>query len=164
MKNFKKLFLAIVLVTFTTNLVKSQDIVDYNNEVLYNYTMLDKQIAKFHTAIFDKDVSLDDLRKEYKMCQKICKYQGKYLRNIKQHPKDKYFLPSVIAFYTTVESTLNSEYSKIMDYYNKTWEESFAQKITDLANKAADKIIKGENFVIDSQQKFANENDLRLEN
>ncbi|MCX7696979.1 MAG: hypothetical protein N2Z72_04700 [Bacteroidales bacterium] len=161
----KKTFLLLVSILILGHLsLKSQNsLVEYNNEVIYYYTLLDNNISLLYTKIFDEKVTVDDLKKQYNFCKKIVKYSGSTVNNLKSIPQDKYFLSSVKQFYNIVNSTLENEFKKIIEYYDQPWQDHFSEKITNLAETAAQKIIEGENKVIQSQQKFANDNDMKLE-
>jgi len=161
-KTMQLVLLLAIIAVLNTSSVKSQNLVDYNNEVLYHYTLLDNQIAKFEGTIWDKDATVSDLLKEYKMAKNIYKYNGPALKAIKQSPKDKYFYPTVIQFYEIVNNTLENEFKQIMDMYSQDWQDSFGTKITELDKKAVNKILEAEQKVIDNQKKFADENGLNL--
>ena len=161
-KTMQLVLLLALFAVLNTSSLKSQDLVAYNNEVLYHYTLLDNQIAKFEGTIWDKDATVANLKKEYKMAKNIYKYNGPALKAIKQSSKDKYFLPTVIQFYEVVNGTLENEFKQIMDMYSKEWEDSFGTKISELDQKAVNKIVEAEQKVIDNQKKFADENDLNL--
>ncbi|HRS53312.1 MAG TPA: hypothetical protein P5250_01225 [Bacteroidales bacterium] len=152
----------LLMISIASATTKAQNLVEYNNEVLYHYTLLDNQIARLDKGIFDEKVTQKELNQEYALAKKMYKYNGKALKNITQHPKDKYFLPAVIKFYEEVNNTLENEYKQIIDMYNQEWKSEFGSKITQLANEAVQKISKEEENVIKQQEKFAEDNDLKL--
>lgn len=160
----KKVLLVLLSMAFFGHgsLKAQSSIVDYNNEVLYYYTLLDNNISLLYNKIYDENVTTADLKKHYQFCLKIVKYSGATVNNLKSIPQDKYFLTAVKQFYSIVGATLDNEFKTIMDYYDQTWQDSFGQKISNLAETAAKKIIEGENRVIEAQQKFANENNMKL--
>ena len=155
------LLLALFAVLNTSS-AKSQNLTAYNNEVLYHYTLLDNQIAKFEGTIWDKEATVSQLKKEYKMAKNIYKFNGPALKAIKQSPKDKYFLPTVIQFYEVVNNALENEFKQVIDMYSQEWQDSFGTKIAELDKKAVAKIVEAEQKVIDNQKKFADENGLNL--
>ena len=161
-KTMQFVLLLAIFAVLNTSSVKSQDLIGYNNEVLYHYTLLDNQIAKFEGTIWDKEDTVSQLKKEYKMAKNIYKYNGPALKAIKQSPKDKYFLPTVIQFYEIVNNALEDEFKQIIDMYSQEWQDSFGTKIAELDKKAVAKIVEAEQKVIDNQKKFADENGLNL--
>ena len=77
-KTMQFVLLLAIFAVLNTSSVKSQDLIGYNNEVLYHYTLLDNQIAKFEGTIWDKEATVSQLKKEYKMAKNIYKYNGQH--------------------------------------------------------------------------------------
>lgn len=135
----------------------------YNDSVLYYYTLLDNQIADFHKAIYDNDVTVDDLNNQFKLVKDIHDKNYPLLKKIKPLKEDKWFYESVVNFYDQVNSSLENEFKQIIGYYSKTWDDSYGPKIDALDQKAVDDIIKYEDAVIDAQKKFASHYGISLQ-
>ena len=63
--------LLIVVSNFTIGCQKELDPKVYNDSVLYYYTLLDNQITDFHSAIYDNDVTVDELNTQFNLVQDI---------------------------------------------------------------------------------------------
>lgn len=165
MKNLQQILIVTALffiLSFSSTNAKAQTLTDYNNQVLYYYTLLDNQVAKFEAAIWDDKATTADLNKEFKLTKNICKYEYPVLKRIETNKKDKYFYKSVVNYYDVVSNVLSDEFQQVMDMYNQDWKDEFGSKISDLDKQAVAKVIEGEDNVIDSQKKFADENNLDL--
>ncbi len=138
--------------------------VKYNNNVLYYYTLLDRQIAKFHQSIWDSTYTVQDLVDEYDFTIMLHEKNYKQVKDISPLRKDPGFLEAVINFYKNVEIVYNNEYKQIIDMYTaEDWEDDFSQKIYDLDNQAINKLIREERKVTNAQQEFADIYELELD-
>jgi hypothetical protein len=128
---------------------------EYNDEVLDHYTEMDDQIVEFLGAIWDDDYTVEDLQAEYDKALDVYKKNYDDLEAIEPMSKDPGFHTSVVDFYDICKDVLDNEYKEIMDMYSVEWQESFGAEINDLDEIAVEKIIDGEDDVIDSQIGFA---------
>lgn len=162
----KILIVLIACIVLTTSALKSQtntNLVEYNNQILYHYTLLDNYLSYFVNSIYGMNSSESELIETYNFLKKICKYNGEALRSIKPIPTDDCFYKSIVSFYDLANNIINNEYQQIIDMYSQDWKDDFFQKIMNLEETSTKKIIDGENNVINCQEKFAAKNKLNLQ-
>ncbi len=137
------------------------DPINYNDKLIKYYSTLDDQIAVFENAIWDDDVNLDKLQKEYDITLKIYNDNYDNLKEIQTLRNDKGFLSAVIDFYDKVNDALNNEYKEILEL-EATTDDDAMDKITNIDNKIVDELVDAENTVIDGQKIFADANGITL--
>lgn len=165
----KKLNLILSLIALTGLVLSftSCDYVDpntYFDEVGDYYDIMDEQIVNFVDVLQDTTTTVEDLQQEYDITLNMYNDNIDTLKNMKAPKNDPGYRTAVIDFYETVKTSLDNEYKQILDMYNSEWDDSFGEEIINLDDKAIDKIVKGENNVIEAQGKCADAFNITLSN
>lgn len=150
-----------LLLLHNNSLAQNKKIDFYYEELMFHYTLLENQFTKFETTIWNKNATTSQLIGEYKLTVNICKYNGSLLNEIKNNPRDKYFLLSVKQFYRIVNNTLKNEYKQIIEIYTqKQWHDFYSIEIFETNKIAIKKINEKKELVIECQKKFLAENSI----
>jgi hypothetical protein len=153
---FSLLSISLIIILSSGNGLKKDDPMEYHDKLVYQYTLLDRQIVALTTGIWDTTYTVEDLVDEYEMTQNIVKYNLPELKEMNELKDDPGLLTSIIDFYESVDDALENEYAQIISFYTGTWQDSYGDKIYDLDAKAVEMLIEKENAVIDQQERFAN--------
>ena len=151
------------VLTFVFSSCETIDPVEYNDDLMVFYSDLDDQIAIFEGALWDSEYTLEDLEDEYQKTKDIYDKHYDDLKAYKPMKEDNGFYESVVDFYDGINDALGSEYKEIMEMFSADeWLDEYNDKIYDLDDKVLDKLITLEEKVVDTQEDFADANDIEL--